>query len=233
MDELLDNTRTEILECDDLVELGRLDNNLKTIDERLNFVENIVDENYRLDMQIRHTVMNGNRRAEEKPLNITIERMGTYLLRSSDIESCRKGDYSFFEAERDYRKMKVGKASISTDFASEEEFRDYSINDDDDDNDIDFKYDKYRLFNFNEMTPDQKKRLIKKGLKEKDNEYCTIREDLRSAYEYIMDMLTDEKDLDIVDMLISGMTEAEIADEMGVKRQGINKRIKNIVEKKI
>ena len=104
---------------------------------------------------------------------------------------------------------------------------------DSDDNDIDFKYDKYRLFNFNEMTPDQKKRLIKKGLKEKDNEYFAIREDLRSAYEYIMDMLTDEKDLDIVDMLISGMTEAEIADEMGVKRQGINKRIKNIVEKKI
>ena len=200
MDKLWDNVNTELTESDDLFELGQLDTSLKTIGERTEFIDSLINgrDFDRLDMQIRHTVVHGDRRAEEKPLNITIERMGTYLLSATNIESCRRGEHSFFKEERDYRKLKVGRDSISTDFASEEEFRNYSTND----YDCGFEYDKYRLFNFEEMTPEQKKKLIKKGLKEKDNQHFAIREDLRSAYDYIMDMLTDEKDLDIVDMLI-------------------------------
>ena len=189
-----------------------------------------VENHDMIDAYARTSMLEGNKRFEERPVNITIEALGTYLIRASDVESSRSGEYSFFETEKDYRKVKIGKDTISTDVSSDDGFANYHCT-----SDVDYGsgYDKHTLFNFDLMSVDDKKRLIKTGLKYMDDVNISFSEDLRSAYEYIMSMLDDEKDKLIVLMLIKGNTEKEIADYIGMARQNVNKRIDKICKKKI
>ena len=216
----------------DVGRIRKFNNELKTIEERMEHVTNLLEvENYDMIDEYAHTSMlEGNKRFEERPTNITIEQLGTYLIRASDVESSRSGEYSFFETEKDYRKVKIGKDSISTDVSSDEGFANYHST-----SDIvhESEYDKHVLFNFDLMSVDDKKRLIKTGLKYMDDVNISFSEDLRSAYEYIMSMLDDGKDRVIVSMLIKGQTEQEIADYIGMARQNVNKRIDKICKKKI
>lgn len=188
-------------------------------------------ENYdMIDAYARTSMLEGNKRFEERPINITIEALGTYLIRASDTESSRSGEYSFFETEKDYRKVKIGRDSISTDVSSDEGFANYHCT-----SDINYGsgYDKHTLFNFDLMSVDDKKRLIKTGLKYMDDVNIAFSEDLRSAYEYIMSMLEDERDKLIVDMLIDGMTESEIAKKLGIVQSSVNRRIDRMCDKKM
>jgi len=215
----------------DLKKIRKFDNSLKTIDERREYVEKLLGNNVEMIDEHNHGAMlESDRLSENMPLNITIEEFGTYLLKSGDAESCRSGEYTFYETERDYRsRYKIGKASIATDMSSNDEFIDYageSV-----ENNV--EYDKYKLFNFSEMTIEQKKNLIRVGLKEKDNPNCAIKDDLQSAYEYIIDLLSDVKDKMIVEMLISGRAEPDIAASLCMTQQAVNKRLNRICEKKI
>lgn len=211
------------------IKIKKFDSNLKTLAERISFVDNIVDSNIdEINEYIETGMLKKDRRIEKQPLNITIEQLGNYIIRSSDAPSSRDGEYSFFETEGDYRKTAIGKKSIASEEVSSEGFTNYISEDF-----LQVGYDRNKLFNFDTMTPESKKKLIKLGLIEKDNEHCGIKDDLQSAYEYIMDMLKNEKDREVVEMLISGMTEVDIANAMGIKKQSVNERLKIIVTKKI
>lgn len=212
----------------DLKKIRKFDNSLKTIDERREYVEKLFDENVEMIDEHNHGAMlDSERLSENMPLNITIEEFGTYLLRSSDVESSRSGDNTFFETEKRYRQYAIGRASIATDMNSNDEFIDYAGEE------MCESYNKYDLFNFDKMTPEQKKNLIRLGLKEKDNPDCAIKDDLQSAYEYIIDLLGDVKDKMIVEMLISGRAEPDIAASLCMTQQAVNKRLNRICEKKI
>lgn len=218
---------------DELYEkLNRFDNTIKSLEDRNRFIENLIEENKELIGQyISTSMLDGDKRTEERPINITIEHLATYLLRSDGVESSRKGDYTFYENEKRYRQYAIGKACIATDTSNrddlaKEHYDRYK-------HDSCLSFSPYELFDFGKMTSDEKKRLIKHGLKEKDNEYSELKEIMSSAYEYIMDMLTDEKDRLIVDMLIEGRKESEIAKCIGIAQPNINKRVKRICVNKI
>lgn len=220
-------------DLDDSIErLKKFDNSLKSLKDRSEYIESLLeDSQYMINDYIENNMLKGEARIEERPINITIGQMATYLLRSEEVESSRKGAYSFYETEQDYRKVKIGKASIATDISSRDDISKEHFDK--------YKHDEclvesvYELFNFDNMTPDDKKKLIKIGLKEKDNTHSSLREVMQSAYDYIMDMLTDDKDKEIVDMLIEDRTESEIAKIIGIAQPNVNKRIKRICENKI
>lgn len=212
--------------------LKKFDNELKKLEDRKEHVEKILNENCEMiEDYIENSMLNGNARIEDKGINITIEQLATYLLKSQDAESCRSGEFTFYETERDYRsRYKIGKNTYSTDMGGRDDIS--KIHYDSYEEEC-FLPPMHELFNFDTMTPEEKKSLIKLGLKEKDNEYSELRDTMSSAYEYIMDMLTDEKDRVIVDMLIQGRIEADIAKVVGINRPNVNKRIKRICENKI
>ena len=214
------------------IKIKKFDGNLKTLDERISFVENLVASNIdEINEYIESGMLKKDIRIEQQPLNITIEQLGNYIIRSNDTPSSRDGEYSFFETEGDYRKTAIGKNSVSSDESSNEWFENDVIEEVlyDEYN----EYNRYKLFNFDNMTTEDKKRLIKFGLIEKDNEHCGLKDDLKSSYEYIMDMLTDDKDRFVVEMLMIGMTESDIAKELGVVQSSVNRRIDRICCKKI
>lgn len=213
----------------DLKKIRQFDNSLKTIDERREYVEKLLGDNVEMIDEHNHGAMlESDRLSENMPLNITIEEFGTYLLRASDVESTRSGENTFFETEKRYRQYAIGKASIATDMTTNDEFVDYAGEDG-----VCESYNRYNLFNFDNMTPEQKKNLIRLGLKEKDNPDCAIKDDFQSAYEYIIDLLSDVKDKMIVEMLISGRAEPDIAASLCMTQQAVNKRLNRICEKKI
>lgn len=200
--------------------------------DRIDYVNSICEENIELfDTYTHSSMLEGNRRFEERSLNLTIEEMGTLLLRSSDAESCRKGEYSFYETESDYRRLYgIGKNSISTNIEEREDIvYDRSTLEDSTE-----RVATLALFNFENMSDKEKKNLLMVGLKEKNNnEYENLMDYLSSSYDYVIDLLDDEKDREIVECIAKGMSQKEISNEVGIAQQNVSKRIKRIYSRKI
>ena len=205
----------------DLKKIRKFDNSLKTIDERREYVEKLLGDNVEMIDEHNHGAMlESDRLSENMPLNITIEEFGTYLLKSGDAESCRSGEYTFYETERDYRsRYKIGKASIATDMSSNDEFIDYAGE----------SVDSCLYINVSTMDSTQVKRLIRMGLSEKDVDGSGLQDVMSEIYE-ISRKRIDEKDLPVFEMMVDGMSDGEISDALGIPRRSVNYMVNRIVK---
>lgn len=213
-----------------LKNIKKFDSSFKTAEERLDYINNLIENNNNELLKYLTTYMlEEDSRIEQKPVNIAIEQLGTYLIRARDNESCRSGEYSFYETEADYRGYKIGMNSFATDIEERNdlEYDEFHKNSDG------LNINVYEIFNFGNMSVEEKKRLIKHGLREKDNDFSRLQDIMQDCYDYILDTLEDERDKIIIELTVKGNTENEIAETIGIARQNVNKRMKRICENKI
>ena len=204
-----------------LKQVRKFDNGLDTYKERSEFISNIYE----------NVDCIGESAMENSEIARTIEEQATYLLNGKDVESGRKQEYSYYRNESDYRSnYSVGGNTISTDFGEREDLHEtYDPNEN-----LNIIIDNVNsLFYLDKMSIEEKKRLIKIGLKEKDNELNDLSYLMMELYEYILDTLDDDVDRKVVEFCSKGLTELEIASMIGVSRRSVNKRINRICEKKI
>ena len=219
----------------ELKSINKTDNKIKKLDERLEYVNNIIYKNIETVSKYSSESANNGTMAESNPFNITIEQLGTYLLRSEEVDSCRDGDYSFFETEKDYRKVKIGSSSMAVVFgdnAGEYQVEDESIGSSDS-LDYDFFCDK--LIDIDCMSGLEISNLLKKGSQIIFSEELNpdIVEAMKVAHKEILRRLKDDTDISIVKMIIEGMKEMEIAKELGINQSSVNRRFFNICHKKL
>lgn len=219
--------------------LQDFDYDLKTLKERKKHVENLISENY--DIIERYTEESGNKISQERFAR-NLERLGTYLIRSSDIESPKSiPDYSFYREYYDlYSKTvtvdekglkpngettKVKKQRVETYSPQEDE---YIFNQGNGESKA--KIDKWKLFDFTKMNSNHKSMFIKTCLRGKDDEKNEMKEEYKETYEYLLSLTKDDKDIAILDMSINGKTQMEIAKKIGISQPAVVKRFKKIVE---
>lgn len=204
-----------------LKQIRKFDNGLDTYIERTEFIEELYAD---VDL-VGSTAMCNSEMAR------TLEEQATYLLNSKDVESGRKQEYAYYRNESDYRSnYSVGINTVSTDFEQREDLHEVYFSESESNITID---NVNELFYLDNMTVEEKKRLIKIGLREKDNDKNSLSDTMQDLYEYILDILDDDIDKRVLTLCSNGLTELEIADHIGVSRRSINKRINRICEKKI
>lgn len=212
----------------DVGRIRKFSNELKTIEERVQHVTNLLEvENYdMIDTYSRTSMLEGNKRFEERPINITIEALGTYLIRANDTESSRSGEYSFFETEKDYRKVKIGKDTISTDTSLSDEIGGMGIA-----SDTYFAKEERKdlTLDVSELDSTQIKRLIRMGLSEKDNKTSKLQRTMAVIYNDIDKVVVGDLDKDILNLMVSGLSDEEISVELSIPRRTVNYRVNKIV----
>lgn len=213
-----------------LKNIKKFDTSFETTEERVGYLNDLIKENsFELFEYLSNYMLEEDDRFEQKPVNIALEQLGTYLIRAKDNESCRSVEYSFYETEADYRGYKIGMNSFATDI---EERNDLEHNEFNKDSGC-FGIDIYEIFNFGNMSPEEKKKLIKHGLREKNNDFSRLQDIMQDCYDYIIDTLEDERDKIIVKLTVEGLTENEIAKTIGIAQPNVNKRFRRICENKI
>ena len=207
------------------------DYRLKRYSKRKEWVDKTIENNldeYSLGMAM---IPLDNRQFIDHKIPRALEMMGKYLLKSQDILSCRELDeYSFYEDESEYAKRKISKDTavidqheaasafengepLATNHGFEERL-DYLVG----------------LLDISAMTQDEKRKLLSVGISQKDNKGSEIQSQMSKIYDDIIENLKKKDDKDIIDLLISGKTEEQIASILGGTRQNINKKIKRIIE---
>lgn len=204
--------------------LKKFNNELKTLEERKSFVQDLLDENIEMIEGYTSTSMlEGENRFEEKELNITIEMLATYLLKSQDVESCRSGEFTFYESERDYRsRYQIGKNTYSTDMSNRDDISK-------------IHYDSYdgtedeMTIDVSVMNSKEIAKLIRLGIREKDIEGSRLKRYMEMLYSYIYINLNTDRDLKIFDLMISGKSDNEISDTTGLPRRTVNYNVNKII----
>ena len=203
-----------------LKEVRKFNNDIKTFEERKDFIETLYQ-----DKEVLEEAMHNDKIAK------TIEEQATYLLNSSDVSSGRKIEESYYRDEVDYRSnYPIGNKTISTDIEQREDIHQTTNHIDEMFNEDSRFDDMFCLLN---MTTEEKKKLIKVGLKEKDNKDSTLQEVMQRLYDEIMSKLTDEIDKKIVELIHFDISMDSISDELNINKRNVYKRFERICEKKI
>lgn len=209
----------------------RHDRSLKKWDEREAFVEKVVEthiDEYELGMKM---LVVDDRQFSQQKVPRALDWMGTYLLQSTDLKSCRAlDDYTFFYDEKDMNRRKTASLTFAVDFGASQDLHCKKSVFDIPCFDIRVESLKKRLL-LDQMDRGQKKRLIKLGLKYKDREGHELQEVMVVLYNTIKDGAWKESDINIVDLLILGYKEKEIAEELGETQQATHKKINRIVDR--
>ena len=209
----------------------KLDADLEKLNERESFVEKVVETNFdefELGMKM---LVSDNRQFSQQKVPRALDWMGTYLLKSKDIESCRKlENYTFYYDETDMKRGKIAACTVSVDLeASRNLHGNKSVFDEDP-----FDVRVERLVNrlrLDQMDSSQKKKLIKMGLKHKDKVNDELQEVMQELYQIICEGVWKETDIEIIDMMILGYKEKEIASLLGESQQATHKKINRIVQR--
>lgn len=156
------------------------------------------------------------------------ENWGDYILKSNDIESHRKIDCSFHINEEEARKYAEYNKTDVTDMESREDLhmlssygRDY--------NRIDESY-LNGLFKHGVLSYSEKRQLLRSYRSfyhEVNSE--TLQDQINFVIEDIYSNVRDDMDYSILEYLMSGVTEVEMEELLGVSQQAINKRIVRIL----
>lgn len=212
--------------------VARHDNRLKRLSKRTEWVEKTIENNieeyeYGLD-----TLLNGGARFETQKVPRALDFMGTYLLKSLDIETTRMVDeYNFYVDEREYNSHGSMSDTVYVDIDENVDLFSDRRNDDSYQQDG-FSarlYKMLEMLNLEEMEFEEKKKLLYRGIPEKDNPLSALRDIMQNVYELVMNSISKESDKEIVVMIIAGKTEEEIALHQNCTQQNINKKIKRIV----
>lgn len=205
--------------------MNKFDYSLRSYDERNDYINKLLESN--IEEFSNPEMLQDDKTMRDK--ETILERCGTYLLESKGLLSERSLEESFYITESQYRKRAIGKNSISTDIEQREDLHQHY----DEHNELHTKLNNqyiYRLFNLNKMDFASKKRLLKFGLKQKDNPENELSKTMEDIYEMVVETIQNQKDRDTLDLFISGLTEQEIAIKQNVSQQAINKRICKIIE---
>lgn len=208
---------------------SNIDFKLKKYEKRKAWVNTTVENNlyeYELGMKL---LSKDERQFSQQKIPRSLDYMATYMLGSLDIESSRNLEYSFYMTEDDYGKRSIAKNIVSMDLEENEHIHA---------NDTVLGGEPYEirrnrligLLKLDKMNYEQKRKLISMGLIEKDNPNSDLYKTMSDLYEIIINSVKKNSDKEIVDMLISGMIEEDIAQNIGCSRQNINKKIKRIVD---
>lgn len=168
----------------------------------------------------------------EQKVPRALDMMGKYILDSADVESERKLEYSFYMNEQQYAKRSIAKGTIPfdpiealsvfengrtlQDQVKYEDRMDYLIN----------------LIDLDNMSYKQRRKMISTLLLEKDNPESYLQEDMQKLYDSMLESpaLKKESNRDIFEYMIQGLTETDMAKEIGCTRQNISEKIKRIIE---
>ncbi|MBO1087121.1 hypothetical protein [Enterococcus mundtii] len=189
-------------------------------------IENSLDE-YAVGMNM---IISDGRQFGEQKTPRALDFMGSYLLESLDILSPRSlVEYPFYVDERAYESRKHNRDVIT--FDTQEAATVFeegeSIN-----NTPEFGKRINRLLQMlvlDEMTYDEKRRLVTKVIKEKNNVGSELQQVMTVLYEDIISNVKKKEDVKIIDLLIEGKTESDISKIIGSTQPNINKKIKRII----
>lgn len=205
---------------------GIFENSMKTIKERNQHLNDKLDvekltEQVKIEME-RGQCGEGHQQSTERYL----EKLGTYLINSPDVETHRKVEDSFYLNEKDYRNNSaVGKNTypnsqeVEVELESSSEIGD-EITDD---------YLK-RLFNPQNVSEDDLRRFIINwgNYTQIDNKVLRDEiEDLQSEIESV----ANANDFIMLNLFSYGLNVTETAKEMGVTQGTLSTRIKQLVKR--
>lgn len=209
----------------------RHDNTLDKYNERELFVEKVVEahfDEYELGMKM---LVVDDRQFSQQKVPKAIDWLGTYLLKSKDIVTCRRlGEYTFYYDEKDMKRGKIASNTISVDLeASRNLHGNKSVFDEPTYLErMDYLVKRLRL---NEMDLNQKKKLIRMGLKYKDKAGHELQETMKDLYQVICGGVWKDSDVEVIDLLVLGYKEKEITELLGGTQQNMHKKIDRIVDR--
>ena len=176
-------------------------------------------------------ILNKNENFENDKYFKSLENMATKLIRSKDVESCRKIEYSFYENERGYRtNYKIGKSTYSTDFQENDiEYNPWN------NDEVDLTKDFNQFINLHKATKDDVKRTIQNILPFRmDKEIDPIiASKIKDLYDFMLFELGNSHREDLVTVfkgLSLGKSDSDIAKDLGVNRSTIGRRKQQIFE---
>lgn len=212
------------------------DYRLKRLKKRTEWVEKTVDNNLEEYEYGIGTLLNGGMncpRFETQKVPRALDYMGSYLLKSHDVTSPRQLDeYSFYVDEREYNNHSSTKDTILMD--SDESVDLFS----DKDEYINIQTEEFssriwglvNMLKLEEMNYQEKKKLLYRGIVEKDNPTSGLQEVMQSLYDSIVNNLQKESDKEIIDLIVAGKTEEEISLIQNCSQPNISKKVKRIVK---
>ncbi|MBS4462315.1 HTH domain-containing protein [Aerococcaceae bacterium zg-B36] len=153
-----------------------------------------------------------------------LEEMKTYIFRSKNVKSPRKIEYRFFQDKstlgksKRFEKCEYFETDVKHVLWQTEEISDEYLD---------------RMFSVNNLTPLQKRKIIRYALSDFDEfaENERLTKYLKDLYDDLLSCIQDRRELSILYYLIQNKSVYDIANKFGVTRQAIEKKIKNISEK--
>ena len=208
----------------ELKKLKSFDNTKKKYEDRKKHVEDVL-AGVELDEILAQTVCGDDYTLGK--IEKSLEDLGTYLLKSSDIESERKIKNSFYRDEIRYREYAIGKNTASVDFENREDLHiihDYE--------DVELSEDYiFSLFDPEKITAKEKRNVLKIGVKELGlikNKYLI--DEIEYLFEEQIENSRSGKDLLIINYASMGLTDYEISKKLKIPRRTISENLKKIVE---
>ena len=208
----------------ELKKLKSFDNKKKKYEDRKKHVEDVLDS-VELDEILAQAVCGDDYTLGK--IEKSLEDLGTYLLKSSDIESERKIKNSFYRDEIRYREYAIGKNTTSVDFENREDLHiihDYE--------DVELSEDYiFSLFDPEKITAKEKRNVLKIGVKELSlikNKYLI--DEIEYLFEEQIENSRSGKDLLIINYASMGLTDYEISKKLKIPRRTISENLKKIVE---
>ena len=208
----------------ELKKLKSFDNKKKKYEDRKKHVEDVLDS-VELDEILAQAVCGDDYTLGK--IEKSLEDLGTYLLKSSDIESERKIKNSFYRDEIRYREYAIGKNTASVDFENREDL--HTIHDYED---VELSEDYiFNLFDPEKITAKEKRNVLKIGVKELSlikNKYLI--DEIEYLFEEQIENSRSGKDLLIINYAAMGLTDYEISKKLKIPRRTISENLKKIVE---
>ncbi len=206
---------------------GIFDNLKRTIAERNEHLNEKLDVD-QLTEQVKNEMHRGqsgegNQQSTERYL----EKLGTYLIKSPDVETHRKVENSFYLNDKDYKTHnKVGYNTIPDSECVESELE----------NEMEFYEDELRseyvmrLFNPKKLSEDDLRRFIINWGNYTNIENKLLREEIEDLQSEI-ESVANTKDFEMLSLFGYGLNVTECAKEMGMSKQAISDRIKKLIKR--
>lgn len=198
--------------------LPYFDNNLKTYDERLQYVQNVINHNSLSEIQL--------------------ESFADYLLTSVDIESNRKIDYKFwlnqnqFKQYGEHKNVMLADSMVIDAYENGNSIMDIVQQDNRHDDKLTNEYIDSMFCNLS--TPNEVKRIIKGyHFIQRNNHDLRISTNIEYVIDNVFNSLEFGRDLLIVNWLLNGRSQKEIACKLNISESTVHKRLKKISEKTI
>lgn len=205
---------------------GIFENSMKTIKERNQHLNDKLDvekltEQVKIEME-RGQCGEGHQQSTERYL----EKLGTYLINSPDVETHRKVEDSFYLNEKNYKMHnKIGYNTIPDSVQVETELENRSeFNSSLDDGFI------MNLFNPQNVSEDDLRRFIINWGNYTQIDNKVLRDEIEDLQNEI-ESVANANDFIMLNLFSYGLNVTETAKEMGITQPNVTKRVKNLAHR--